>query len=223
MYFNNYRSFGGSILKFVIKVDTDGQFFLNGDMIDRRGCGWREDESHIWRYSREANIEDRLNLAIEFGEVGREKVNECKTYYDLYRLWEIVKEGKRISESFFSHPMYFDPADKRHEIIEKLEKKQSVNIAGKWYGSTICFADQMFDKNGQKITIRSARKFANQLGFIWLKKPEVGCVFMVTEKYNEANDLNKSAINNGCGVLSPLEFWSFVDEDKEIVDIEWDI
>ena len=56
-----------------------------------------------------------------------------------------------------------------------------------------------------------------------MKKPDVGCVFMVTEKFAESNDLNKTAINNGCGVLAPHEFWSFVEEGKEIVDIEWDI
>ena len=61
-------------------------------------------------------------------------------------------------------------------------KNQHVNIDGEWYGSTICFTGQMYDKEGCKISRADVRLIANEIGLVWLDNVTFGCVFLVTGK-----------------------------------------
>ena len=64
-------------------------------------------------------------------------------------LWDKVKIKKGISsKGIASHPIYLDPAASCSEAVERLSKEQPVNTEGSWYGNTICFTGQLFDKKG---------------------------------------------------------------------------
>lgn len=202
-------------MAFEISCDESGQFFVNGKPVDRRGCGWRQSPSGRWYYSREANVIDRLETAIENGDVTSDEVYGCKNHAERKLLWEKIKTTKRIGGGTVAgHPVYLDPAASCAEAVERLSKEQPVNRSGPWYGSTICFTGQMFDRTGNKITRKKVREISNEIGFVWLERVTIGCVFLVTGEYKTLTSKTQKAMRQGCGLLSLAEFWDLVEDVK---------
>jgi len=154
-------------MTFKVTCDDNGQFFVNDEPVDRKPCGLTRTKSGKWYYSKEANVRDRLNIALKNGDITKEELYWCKDHIDRKKLWEEVKVKKGISG--ISHTIYLDPAASCSEAVERLSKEQQVNIDGPWYGSTICFTGQMFDKGGDKISRKEVRNIANKTGFVWLE------------------------------------------------------
>ena len=172
--------------KFEITCDDSGQFYVNGNPVERRGSGWRQRQDKTWYYSKKANVIDRLGVAIENGEVSREEVENCRSHEERQELWNAikVKRGRGLGSGGKGiniwHP---DPFIACWNAIEHYSKEQPVNTKGSWYGNTICFTGQMYDRDGNKIVRSNVRKIANNLGFIWLENVNTGCVFLITGEY----------------------------------------
>lgn len=195
--------------KFEITCDENNQFYINGKPVDKRGCGWRQKSSGKWYYSKEANIIDRLQIALENSNISNDELERCKTQEELKELWKQVKKNKYVG---INHPVYLDPASSCEEAVARLSEVQPVKRDGEWYGSTICFTGQMFDKDGTKITRKEVRKIANNIGFTWLENITIGCVFLVTGEYKTLTNKTKKAMGYGTSILSPLQFWELVED-----------
>ncbi len=189
---------------FKITCDEDGQFYVNDKPVDRRGYGWRQRKNETWYYSREGNVTDRLNDALERGEIFQEQIDSCCDFEERKNLWEQVK----LSRGIISHSR--DPATACWESVERLSDEQSTNRNGAWYGNTICFTGQMHDRNGGKLERKVARTEASNVGFVWLENVTSGCVFLVTGDYKKLTNKTKKAMEYGTNIISPEEFWEML-------------
>lgn len=195
---------------FEITCDDSGQFYVNGKPVDKRGFGWRQSSNGRWFYSAEQNVIDRLAVAIERGDVAKEEVDICNSRKERKALWESVKSKRGIG--FSGHLIYRDPAASCSEAVERLSLEQPVNQDGIWFGSTICFTGQMYDRKGQKIKREIVRKIVNDIGFVWLETVTIGCVFLVTGEYKTLTGKTRKAMEYGTGILSPDDFWNLIDD-----------
>ncbi len=199
-------------MKFEITCDEKGQFFVNGKPVDKKGSGWKQTKNGRWYYSKEQNVIDRLEIALELGNTTKEEVEKCKNYESRKSLWEDIKAKQGMHSGSVGHPVFLDPADSCAEAVLRLTKSQPVNQDGLWYGSTICFTGQMFNREGNKIKRNDVREIANSIGFVWLESVIIGCVFLVTGEYKTLTSKTKKAMKQGTGILSPEDFWNLIDE-----------
>jgi NAD-dependent DNA ligase len=195
---------------FEVTCDENGQFYVNGKPVDKRGFGWRPSSNGRWFYSAKQNVIDRLAVAIETEDVTKEEVAGCSSHEERKALWESVKARKGVG--FGGHLIYLDPAASCAEAVERLSREQPVNNGGIWFGSTICFTGQMYDREGKKIKRELVRKIANDIGFVWLDMVTIGCVFLVTGEHKMLTRKTKKAVEYGTGILSPDDFWNLIDE-----------